>query len=499
MLSPKLPQLIGEQCRILYLPEDSNQVVLGVAGSGKSVEAAYRAIWISKRYPNEKVLVLSVNKDVNDVLMKTIEKYPDTDNVEVNTIYSYFKKIVDNYLQPDDNLSNLLVKYRKDRSTDEIDLQEIISNLSAIRVQDDKKLIKDLIAEERQKFPDSTLWSKDDVDTFIEDEIYWMQENYVKNKDEYLSITRVGRGNQRISKQQRETMFEIFKDYNMKRMKENKKFFNFNDIYSLAIKYCQIPEEERPKYIIIDEVQDISPVMFKALSKIIKSDGLWSVFGDTSQNIFGQRISWASLGLDNIRKQYRLERNYRNTKQIGELAKAMLDTDLFEKDDNFIEPSTSAFEGEKPYLCHLVDDNYNGLISALKLSLENHESTAVILMNPRDEKVPLIKLLADNDIHWTSNIDDYDPENDLFVDNINRIKGLEFDTVYVLCIDDIQPNMDLSREEYDDIYANPDNQRILAKTIYVAATRARKKLVLIYKNNPLDFILKSDLITTVGR
>ena len=39
----------------------------------------------------------------------------------------------------------------------------------------------------------------------------------------------------------------------------------------------------------------------------------------------------------------------------------------------------------------------------------------------------------------------------------------------------------------------------LAKTIYVAATRARKKLVLIYKNNPLDFILKSDLITTVGR
>lgn len=177
----------------------------------------------------------------------------------------------------------------------------------------------------------------------------------------------------------------------------------------------------------------------------------------------------------------------------------MLDTDLFEKDDNFIEPSLSAFEGEKPYLCHLVDNNYSGLISALKLSLKNHESTAVVLMNPRNEKVLLTKLLEDNDIRWISNVDNYDPKKDVFVDNINRIKGLEFDTVFVFCIDDLQPNMDLSREEYDDIYSNPDNQRIWAKTIYVAATRARKKLVLIYKNNPLDFILKSDLITTVGK
>ena len=41
-MSVVLPRLVGEQCRILYLPENSNQVILGVAGSGKSVEAAYR-------------------------------------------------------------------------------------------------------------------------------------------------------------------------------------------------------------------------------------------------------------------------------------------------------------------------------------------------------------------------------------------------------------------------------------------------------------------------
>ncbi len=42
--------------------------------------------------------------------------------------------------------------------------------------------------------------------------------------------------------------------------------------------------------------------MFAGLRSIIKDDGLWTVFGDTSQNIFGERISWSTLGLDNIRK-----------------------------------------------------------------------------------------------------------------------------------------------------------------------------------------------------
>lgn len=496
MLTTALPQLIGEQCRILYLPEDANQVVLGVAGSGKSVEAAYRAIWISKRYPKEKVLVLSVNRDVNDVLKRTIKAYPDTDNVEVNTVYTYFRDIVRKYLNPDDKLRVFLQKYKK---SDELtDLSEIIRNLSAIKVSDEDQLFDELISKEREKHPDSTLWAKDNADSFIRDEIHWMQSNNIENKDDYSEAVRIGRGNQRISPQQRETMFEIFQDYYNLRMEDYNKFFSFNDVYRLAIKYCQVPEEDRPKYIIIDEVQDISPIMFKALSKIIKSDGCWSVFGDTSQNIFGQRISWSKLGLDNIRKQYRLERNYRNTKQIGELAKAMLDTNLFEKDSNFIEPSTSALEGEKPYLCHLLNNDYCGLVKALKLSLENHESTAVILMNPRKEKQMVYQLLKENNIRWTSNVDKYNPESDVFVDNINKIKGLEFDTVLVFCIDDIQPNMDLSREEYDDIYSNPDNQTILAKTVYVAATRAHKRLVLIYRDNPLDFLLQSDLVTVVG-
>lgn len=493
MLTTALPELIGEQCRILYLPENANQVVLGVAGSGKSVEAAYRAIWISKRYPDDKILVLSVNRDVSDVLKRTIKSYPDTDNVEVNTVYSYFKKLVNRYLQPDERLASLLREYRKNSNSE--DLKEIINNLSAITFKNEMFLFDEVLEEGKKKYPESTLWNKDNSKEFIKDEIFWMQNNGIKHESEYLKISRVGRGNQRISAQQRETMFKLYKLYYLMRMKRYNKFFNFNDIFSFSEKYCKIPEKERPKYIIIDEVQEISPAMFSALSTIIKADGHWSVFGDMSQNIFGQRISWSSLGLDNIQKQYRLERNYRNTRQIGELAKAMLDTNLFEKDPSFIEPSTSALEGPKPIL-EPINKDYSNLIADIKeiQRVNPAQSIAIILMNSVKESIYVYNLLKNNNIKYTNKVDEFNPSKNIFVDTINRIKGLEFDSVFVICIDDIQPNMDTSKEVFNDIYENPDNQKILAKTVYVASTRARKGLTLFYKTNPLDFLLSEDLL-----
>lgn len=491
MLTNILPELVGEQCRILYLPENANQVILGVAGSGKSVEAAYRAIWISKRYPNEKILVLSVNRDVSDVLDRAIKSYTSTNNVEIDTIYNYFKKLVNLYLEPDPNLESLLKKYNKNPEQD--DLVSIITNLASINSKDEQLLFKDILKKGKEKYPESTLWSKDNIVDFIKDEINWMQSNEIQSMEEYLDISRVGRGNQRISGQQRRVMFRLYALYYSIRMKKYHKFFSFKDVYSFAKKYCNVPQQERPRYIIIDEVQDISPAMFSALSSIIKKNGYWSVFGDISQNIFGQRISWTSLGLDKVKKQYRLKRNYRNTKQIGELAKAMLETDLFEKDSNFIEPSTSGLNGAKPVLYQINNNDFSILIEEIvNRKKSNPESSiAIILMNVGKENTLIYRLLKQNDIHYTNKVDEFNPKDNIFIDSINRIKGLEFNSVFVCCIDDIQPNMDLSREKYKNIYENPDNQKIIAKSVYVASTRARESLILFYRNDPLNFLLST--------
>lgn len=59
------PPLIGKQTEILYVPDQKNMIITGSAGSGKSLLATYRAYWLAKAYPNEKILLLTYNKAIN--------------------------------------------------------------------------------------------------------------------------------------------------------------------------------------------------------------------------------------------------------------------------------------------------------------------------------------------------------------------------------------------------------------------------------------------------
>ena len=50
------------------------------------------AIWISLGHPSDNILVLTVNKEVNNQLRAMIDSYNHNSNIEVSTIYTYFKK-----------------------------------------------------------------------------------------------------------------------------------------------------------------------------------------------------------------------------------------------------------------------------------------------------------------------------------------------------------------------------------------------------------------------
>jgi superfamily I DNA/RNA helicase len=81
-----------------------------------------------------------------------------------------------------------------------------------------------------------------------------------------------------------------------------------------------IPEKDKPKYIVIDEVRDVFPSMFSAMRYVKSKKGYCNVFGDLNQNIFGQRVTWFKMLGINIKKVYRLDFNYRNNYEIGSLA-----------------------------------------------------------------------------------------------------------------------------------------------------------------------------------
>lgn len=75
-------KLKGEQCKVLYLQDDKDHVILGVAGSGKSVEAIYRAILMSLTHTDEKIYLFCFN---SCVVSKMIE--------DKNTVIEYLKNL----------------------------------------------------------------------------------------------------------------------------------------------------------------------------------------------------------------------------------------------------------------------------------------------------------------------------------------------------------------------------------------------------------------------
>ncbi|QCQ03721.1 DUF2075 domain-containing protein [Ligilactobacillus animalis] len=481
MRGSKLPKLTNEQSTIYYLSDSQNLVILGAAGSGKSLVATYRALYLEEKHPNAKILLLTMNHEISQQIEQSIMRQRPKSNIRVSTMYSYCQELMKNYY-PDK------IKF------------------TSITIKENKQAIDEAINSVQEEMPNETLWNKiseDGDNSFFANEITWMQENGIPvselGRKTYLTIPRIGRGSERISGQQRKIMYEVYCKYYEKRHQINpEKLFQFNDIYSFIVS-LRIPDAEKSGFIIIDEVQDFTPVMFQALNNIIAPNGYWCVVGDVSQNIFGQRLSWSSLGLENVRK-YTLSKNYRNSYEIGKLAESMLATGYFDnKSADFVAPIPSP-ENKcgLPKLRHFKGD-YSGIIHVLRDKLRN-ESVSVITMDFR-ESAQLKKQFEKAGIPFTDNINNYS-EDRVYLQTINKVKGLEFDTVLIYCLDsaNFRDNTDIidkySKTLKPDLMVDED-KAIVAKRIYVAITRARKNLIMYYKKTPLDFLFNKELIESV--
>lgn len=99
--------LIGHQTEILYVPDNQNMVITGSAGCGKSLLAIYRVFWLAKKYPHEKVVLLTFNSAVNKDMKRKIqelvkmrdEKWPS--NLIVMTYHKFMIEV----------LSTIVTKY----------------------------------------------------------------------------------------------------------------------------------------------------------------------------------------------------------------------------------------------------------------------------------------------------------------------------------------------------------------------------------------------------
>ena len=437
--------------------------VLGTAGSGKTSMAILRGVYLQKHCSNtdEKTLILTFNR----MLVSYMMAFEET-NVRGLVIENYHK-VARGFLTSRGKLGyNTILK-----STPRKEL--INSSLENIKQKE-----SNVILQREYMF-------------FVE-EIIWIESFGLRTLQDYESIQRVGRKSTRINRDQRKFVWMVFEEY--KRLRSIRGFkYDWDD---LAL---QVEDELKDhnddwqfKHIIIDEGQDFSPSMLRSLAGAISENGSLTFFGDVAQQIYGSRLTWKDAGLKPT-KVWQFQENYRNTREIAELALELTKSEYFKDETDLVIPNIIKAKTSPPSLLKFNDPRKEydwanqkvvemAKVQQVALLVRKRSIVTMIISDLRN----LDKTIVIKELHHDRG--NYIPDQGIMVGTYHSAKGLEFDTVFLPFLSKTNwPYPDRLKEVGEDDTCVED-----IKLIYVGITRAKSRLIISYTNE-VTKLIPSDL------
>ena len=476
--------LSNEQISVARYPENGVIRVNGGPGSGKTLVAVKRAIFLAKDYKyaekDDKVLFLFYNKSLERTIKKLFESEKDyekvKDKIEIRSIDSFFVKEYINannqeffaYVKKANNDKDFVTSYDKER-------KERIENILLAKKEELKKF-----------FPEDA--------EFVLSEIDWLRNCCYMKKEEYLEITRYGRGNQKkLQKEEKEEIYRILNLYRGSNKKDTLRYTDFYDIAFLFLYYFE-KEENRNKvkkynHVIVDEAQDLSKIHFRFINLICEisktSGNTISLFMDKNQSIYPEQ-AWIfgnrtlkQVGI-NINKSFTLNRAYRNVKEIFDVAKKLNPEievgDIPDTKNQNLTLTFSVDRGIKPFFIKYSDseDRLNNLCKDIKTLVNEfnykYDDISIICLNEQSIKEiqnslqkEHISYVKKNKIGEGVNITTY-----------HSAKGTENKVIFI-------PNIDeLNADDLTDLYPDKTREEILdelKKLLYIGMTRATEVLI----------------------
>jgi len=298
----------------------------------------------------------------------------------------------------------------------------------------------------------------------------------------YRDVTRLGRKT-RLPEPQRAVLWAIFEQ--VRKALDTQKLVTHAGLFTgLAVKLTDSPN---PPYdfAVVDEAQDLSVAHLRFLAALTtqRPDALFFA-GDLGQRIFQQPFSWKSLGVDIRGRSRTLRINYRTSHQIRQQADRLLGAQAMDVDGNSETRSdtVSVFNGPPPVIAVLKNEEAeakcvaNWLAERTQAGILPHEFGVFVRSEHQlDRAIAAIKAaglgykLLDEQVETAA--------GQVCISTMHLAKGLEFRAVVVMACDDevipLQARMESVGDDADlqEVY---DTERHL---LYVACTRARDHLL----------------------
>ncbi|MBZ0097219.1 MAG: AAA family ATPase [Sulfuricella sp.] len=431
--------------------------ILGGAGTGKTVVAMHRAVWLARKLkdmPGKPVLFTTFTRTLADDIktqIAMIASPTERERIEVVNMDQWASALLRRF------------GYR----------QELLF---------DEKRRRDLWARALTRKPDGVEYP----DSFYRAEFERVVlPNGCESAEDYMKASRIGRGVQ-LSRPQRGAMWPVFAEYRSQLRTAN--FREPEEAYRDALALLKNEGASLGIHsVVVDEAQDLSAAAL-ALLRAVVEPGLNDMFvvGDAHQRIYRHKVTLSKVGIDIRGRGRRLKINYRTTDEIRRWAAARLANcaidDLDGQPDTLIgyrslthgpkpeEVTNNSREAERKMVLDALD----------RLSAEGFPQRSVcIVVRTNAEATEYSNWLSAEGrtvLKLDKNTGDDQDSPGIRVSTMHRVKGLEFDAVIIAGYRD--------PEYYAKEYAEDNDAGVLVDALtnercllHVAATRAKKYLL----------------------
>ncbi|MBM5785878.1 MAG: DNA helicase, partial [Cyanobacteria bacterium K_DeepCast_35m_m1_288] len=319
-----------------------------------------------------------------------------------------------------------------------------------------------------------------------------------RSRDEYLVARRVGRGT-RLNRQQRAQIWPVFDavraEFRQRGLWEPEEA---KQIAADLLNRSGPP----PLYtsVVVDEAQDLDLASFSLLRALVgepRTNDLFIV-GDPHQRIYGKPVVLSRCGIDIRGRARKLRINYRTTEETRAWATAVLhdlDCDDLDGGSDSASDYRSLLHGDQPLVKGFEDpgEEQRFLVSTLRQLREEQQSLASTCVAARTNRaVEKLEALLNGEgfatrvIQAEESDDPSDPA--LRLATMHRVKGLEFDQVFLPALDASQMPLQVELNKRPDSLSKELFEQQERSLLHVAATRAKKRVVVSYSGKPSPLI-----------
>lgn len=451
-----------EQRQIVEREYSGPARVSGSAGTGKTIVALHRAVYLARKNPDARVLLTTFSDTLANALRTKLRRLISSEprlaeRLEVHSLDAVGMRL-----------------YKSHVGQVQLASRELVIELlrDALKQWSSPKFGLSFLLSEWEQVVDA-----------------WQLDSW----EGYRDVVRLGRKIKLLEPQRIAlwSMFDLVRSALAKRQLVTVPGM-FTKL-ALAIGAANKPPFD---FIVVDEAQDIAVAQLRFLAAVgvHRPDALFFA-GDLGQRIFQQPFSWLALGVDIRGRSKTLRVNYRTSHQIRTQADRLLGTEVTDADGNKEDRShtISVFNGPVPDIRVLQSEKEEA--AQVATWIREHASKGVaphefgVFVRSASELdrakaavqaagIPF-KVL-DEHVETTSGF--------ISIGTMHLAKGLEFRAVIVMaCDDEIIP----SQERIENIGDEGDLQEVYdteRHLLYVACTRARDHLLVTSIDPASEFL-----------